>query len=234
MKFAEERPKGVLIDLVETFSLSYYDIYKLNLENTSNASEVYINSEYCVSDFYEGNYFLNIPLSLTCEINDNEEFVCWEINGEVYKEQNLVIDESKVIDGEVNIKFITKEVEEPVLQLNAIKAKGSEDYVEIINNSNKAISTSLYYLSDSDDVYRYALPIKVLKPGESFRVWGKDSKSIESLGQYVMNFNLKQGETLTLSYKGEVLETLEVPKMTEDGIYKKIIGRKKFVEVLGE
>ena len=234
LKFAEERPKGVLIDLVETFSLSYYDIYKLNLENTSNASEVYINSEYCVSDFYEGNYFLNIPLSLTCEINDNEEFVCWEINGEVYKEQNLVIDESKVIDGEVNIKFITKEVEEPVLQLNAIKAKGSEDYVEIINNSNKAISTSLYYLSDSDDVYRYALPIKVLKPGESFRVWGKDSKSIESLGQYVMNFNLKQGETLTLSYKGEVLETLEVPKMTEDGIYKKIIGRKKFVEVLGE
>ena len=234
LKFAEERPQGVLIDLVEKFALSYYDIYTLNIENNSNASNVYINSEYCVSDVYQGNYFLNIPLSLSCEINDNEEFVCWEINGETYTEQHIIIEESKVNDSVANVKLITKEVEEPFLQLNAIKAKGSEDYVEIINNSNKAISTSLYYLSDSDDVYRYALPIKVLKPGETFKVWGKDSKSIESLGQYVMNFNLKQGETLTLSYKGEILEKLEVPKMSEDGIYKKETSGNKFVEVLGE
>lgn len=57
---------------------------------------------------------------------------------------------------------------------------------------------------------------------------------VEALGQSGMNFNIKTGETITLTYGTEVLESVVLPDLSQNGVYKWNDKRQKFIEEFGQ
>ena len=156
------------------------------------------------------------------------------VNGSIREEEELQLYQSDVIEKEIHVELKVHETEEPLLAINAVKAKGNSDFIELINLSHKPVSTLGYFLSDDEDPYKYALPVMTLKPGETRRFYGRNCMDSEGLGQIGMNFNLKRGETITLTYGTQALETLLIPDLTEGRIYKRDGNTGKFVEVINK
>ncbi len=216
--FAMARPETVIADIQDTFDIG--DEYHLNISKGDCCSSVHLNSFYVTDDTFSGTYFKDVQVRLEAAEAENETFVCWLVNGERREEKVLILDGSDVKKGEISVEMITEEKEEPVLQLSAVKAKGTNDYVEIVNRSHKVIDTNNYFLSDSDDLYKYALPVMSIAPGETLRIYGKDYSEVDGLGQLEMNFNLKAGEILSLTFQRERLDEVEIPDLSsEQGVY---------------
>ncbi len=234
LTYAEERPVAALCDMIETFGLSYEDAYSLYITDNSDYSGFQMNGVSFMGNDFAGSYLSTVPVVVTPLMSENEEFVHWIVNGEIYEAEELVLDADDVVSYEIHVQMVTVEKAQPILQIEALRAKGSEDYIELVNRSGKAVSTGGYYLSDSDDCYKYALPSVIMQPGETLRFWGKNCSSLDSLGEFALNFNIKQGETIVLSRGTEVLETVYVPDLSKDGVYKREAMGEGFKEVMGE
>lgn len=64
------------------------------------------------------------------------------------------------------------------------------DVVEILNRSSEAVSTAGWYLTDGGDAYEYALPARMLAPGEHLVLICSSSST---------GFSLREGETVSLT-----------------------------------
>lgn len=232
-EYAELRPGEIYVDVSACFGYDFGRWYCLNLSK-SGMSAVQVNSLLIEGDAYEGYYFGEVPVTLTPIMAKNEVFDYWLVNGEIREEEelSLTVMPEEIVEEQVYVELVVHSVEEPVLQLNAIKAKGKYDYIEIINLSQENISTKGYYLSDSEELHRYSLPVMTIPAGETKRFYGQDYRGADALGECALNFNLKQGETISLSYGTEVLEALVVPEMSENGVYQRGVRADDFSEVL--
>ncbi|MCM1551113.1 MAG: CotH kinase family protein [Butyrivibrio sp.] len=226
--YAQERPQYVYQDIYEQFG--YGQQYKMTVVSENVMSSVKVNSVYCGDDTFVGTYLKELPVTLTPCLSPNEVFDCWLVNGAAHQEQELVLQGSAIEGDEVEVRLVTRELDSPLLQIAEVAGRGQEDYVTLINLSTQDINTKGYYLSDSEDMYRYALPVMVLKPEESVRLVGKDNDSAESLGEYVLNFNLKEGETLSLTYMSEIIDIVTLPKLSRDGVYVRDFQRNIYIE----
>lgn len=215
--FAESRPQTVIEDIRDTFGYSEY--YTLNVDRGETYGNVDIEGLYMDSDKFQGIYFEDVPVRITAHLTKNEIFDYFLVNGEKCYDMSFSIDSGDVKDGEVNVSLATHFAEECGLSINAVKSRGMGDFIEIVNLSDKTLATSGYYLSDDENLYKYSLPSTVIKPGETLRIYGRSSLDPESLGALEMNFNIKTGEIVTLSYMSEIVEQLEIPKLSENGVY---------------
>lgn len=231
LTFAENRPSTVLHDMIQTFGLSFEDAFTLNITKGSCWSEIQVNSVIVTTESFSGKYVAtSTPIQVSPRISENEVFDYWIVNGEIRKEKHLELYAEDIVNAQINIEMVVHTTDTPVIQINAVRAKGTADFIEIINMSEQTISTEGYYLSDSDDLYKYALPVISLQPGETRRFYGKNCADIEGLGEFGMNFNIRREEIISLTYGKEVIETLVVPDLLEDGVYQRDGIDKKFVE----
>lgn len=215
--FAETRPKTIIEDIRNTFG--YGEQYILNVDKGETCGNVDIGGLYMDSGQFQGIYFADVPVMITAHLTENEVFDYFVVNDEKCYDMSFSIDAGDVKEGEVNVSLVTHFAEEPRLSINAVKSRGMGDFIEIVNVSDKTLATSGYYLSDDENLYKYALPSTVIEPGETMRIYGNGSIDPESLGSFEMNFNLKTGERVTLSYQGDIVEQLEIPKLSENGVY---------------
>lgn len=229
--FAEERPLQVLNDMIECLGMQAVDAYTLTLRQ-NGLSSVQLNSITVDEKEFSGTYFGSVPVSLTPNLAENEEFVHWIVNGEIYAEERLQLTTEDMIEYRIEVELVTKPVENPALQINAVRAKGNSDYIELVNYSDKDVSARGYYLTDGEDLYQYALPDIILQPGETRRFYGEDCEDLEGLGEFGLNFDIKQGETITLTYKEQMLEALVIPKLSQGGVYRRVGTGAVFEEVL--
>lgn len=229
--FAAERPKYVFMDIEEQFSYSQrYQLTVVSDESDGMSSCVKINGIYCEDGAFTGTYLKEIPVSISPCLGPNEEFDFWLINGEKKEEREFVLEGDDIPGDALEIQLVTKEVSDPRLQISAVATRGQADYVELINLSTQSISTAGYYLSDTDDPWKCELPVVVLAPGETIRLVGKDNSSAESLGQFGLNFNLKTGETLQLTLMETLTDSVEIPQLSEDGVYTRDFVRGFYTE----
>lgn len=226
--FAEERPQYVLQDIGEKFG--YTQQYKLTVVSENAAYPVKINGLYYAEETFTGVYLKEVPVTLEPCLGPNEEFDHWLVDGVPCRDEKLVLEGGNISKDAVKVELVMREVSEPRLQISAVAARGNEDYVELVNLSGQTVSTRGYYLSDSDELYRYALPALTLKPGETMTLVGEGNHSAESLGQFSFDFNLKTGETLTLTCREEATDSIVIPKMSEDGVYVRDFRRGIWVE----
>jgi hypothetical protein len=228
--YAAKRPGVVIEDIQETFG--YGDTYSLNVDKGSSQGSVEIDGLCMDNQEFSGIYFEGIQLTITAKPADNEIFDYFLVNGRKCTEPSLVIESDDIQDGNVNVTLVTHFTDEPKLSLSAVRSKGTGDFIELVNLSDKIVTTKGYYLTDDENLYKYTLPSTVLNPGETIRIYGKDSLDPESLGEFEMNFNLKTGEIITLSYMEDIVEQLELPKLSVNGVYKKDYSTGKFREYL--
>ncbi len=218
--FATQRPQYVLQDIEQHFS--YGQKYQLTVVSDgaeSTKSCVKINQVYSEKNEFTGTYLKEIPVQLSPCVGPNEVFSHWLVNGEVIETQNLVLEGNSIFGDTVVVRLVTKEIAQPKLQICAVATRGQADYVEIVNLSSQHVSTAGYYLSDEEDPFKSELPTLVMAPGDTIRLVGKDNNSADSLGQYGLNFNMKTGETLQLTYGKDLVDSVTIPKLSEDGVY---------------
>lgn len=215
--YASARPQYVLQDIEEKFN--YYQKYKMTIVSDSDSTAVKVNTFYNESGNFTGVYLKEIPVTITPCFEPGTCFDHWLVDGVRYDEEKLTIYGDDIEGDNVEIELVTQIDENAGIMIAAVAAKGHEDYVELVNMSPQSVSTRGYYLSDDEDMYRYALPVMVLKPGETLRLVGKDNDSADSLGQFVLNFNIKQDETLTLTYEDIAVDYMKIPELSKDGVY---------------
>lgn len=229
--FAEERPLQVLNDIIECLKMEAEDAYTLTLRK-EGLSSVQLNSIKVDEAEFSGAYFGRVPVSLTPQLAQNEEFAYWIVNGEIREGEQLQLTSEDIVEYCIDVELVTKAVENPVLQINAVRARGNSDYIELINNSEVDVSTGGYYLTDGEDLFQYALPDIILQPGETRRFYGEECEDLEGLGEFGLNFDIKQGETITLSYKEQMLEALVIPQLSLGGVYQRIGTGDEFEEII--
>lgn len=231
LEFAEKRPATVLGDLSSHFDCAMEDAYTLYLHwGGEYYSTAQVNSIHVDREEFSGIYFAGVPVVLKPCLAENERFVHWIVNGDVREEEELQLGDFDVKDQAIHVELVVEEAEAPVLQISAVRAKGTGDFIELINLSHQSVSTLGYFLSDGEDLYKYALPAMTMQPGETKRFYGKDCMDLEGLGEIGLNFNLKKGETVTLTYGEQTVKSLVIPDLSEEGIYRLDIATGKFRE----
>lgn len=95
------------------------------------------------------------------------------------------------------------------------------DWLELYNGSGQALSLSEYCLTDSKgDLSRYPLPERILEPGEYCLLLLSQNGENLLKGYDVLPMNLSaDGETLYLSRKGEIVDYVFLPALSQNISY---------------
>lgn len=95
------------------------------------------------------------------------------------------------------------------------------DWIELYNNSNADINLSDYCLTDDQDqLHKYPLPDKTLKPGEYIVILLAEKDKNLANGYSVLPFNLSaEGEQIYLCKNGTVHDYVFLPEMSIDMSY---------------
>lgn len=216
--WSEATPESLLVGLADLWRLG--ELYSLYLV-LPEGSGAMVNSVRVPGAEFTGRYLTGCDVTLAPLPAAGEKFAYWEVNGEVFMEEELRIDAGMLLDDGVYITLYTEEAEGG-LALSEIKACGQSDYIVLKNTSLHEISTFGYYLMDKDKVsHMNYLESVTLAPGESILAGCKNYKGGDAFMK--MNFNLKKGEAVMLGKAaGGVLETVELPDLNlPDGVYRK-------------
>lgn len=216
--WAEATPESIINGVGQLWQLgTSYTLY-LSLPENAGAK---INSVEARGMEFTGRYLPGCDVKITPLLAEGEKFSYWEINGEMYMEEEMTMDAGMILDGMVYITLYTEEGEGG-LSLYEISARGQSDYIVLKNTSLYEISTRGYYLMDKDKVsHMNYLPNMTLEPGESIRAGCKNYKGTDA--QMDVNFNLKDGEKVMLGKSnGTIEETVEIPDLNlPGGVYRK-------------
>lgn len=203
--------------------LSVSGRYELKIKAPEKGAEISFSTVELLeedSDF-QGFYYKNIPLTIKALTYPGTEFEAFLVNGTKITKPEFTISGELIKDGEVTVELLTKESELPAHPvINEIKASGKDEYVELYNPYTEPVSLEPFFISDDpENLKKYACPDYVLKPGGFLVLQGKNFPLLTS---YIVNFSIKDGETLYLSNEqGEILEQCYIPKMSEQESYGK-------------
>lgn len=216
--WAETAPESMLEGMRQKWQLGeVYTLYML-LPDGEGAR---INGMTVTEPEFIGRYLSGCDTWLAPVLPNGREFAYWEINGELYAEEEIRIEEGMVIDGALYVTLYSEE-SGAGLELSEIKAKGKDDYIVLTNTSHEEVNTWGYYLMDKEKAsHMNYLKEVVLAPGESIRIGCKNYDGDDALMK--VNFNLKNGKEVMLAYAGTgIKERVELPDLgMEQGVYRK-------------
>lgn len=211
--------------------------YKYGLSGTyrlkiavPEGGRVQVNSWTADRDF-TGLYYEEIKTVISPVIADGGawQFSHWLVNGEVYTEKELTIAKEDIVNSQVQLELCLKEnaAAKEGLAIAAYSCKGENDYIVLRNHSEEEISLRNYFLTDSlSSLGKFALPNTVLGANESFTVYCKNYKKEIDAAKTYATFSLKKGETLALSYDGEIVEQTKIPDIKTGVLVKNPVTRK--------
>ena len=103
------------------------------------------------------------------------------------------------------------------LQINEVHLRGSDDWIELYNPNQESVSTYGYFLSDDlHNLRKMSIPTVEIEAGGFLLLAGKDTGDSRMLGQILMPFSIKDGETLYLSdINGNILTEIVLPQLNE-------------------
>lgn len=216
--WAETAPESMLEGMRQKWQLG--DIYTINLSMAENEG-VQINGITVTEPHFTGRYLTGSATRLRPVLPSGKKFSYWDINGEIYSDEELLVDTGMLVDGTLNVTLCSQEMG-PGLALSEIKAKGKEDYIVLTNLSDQAVSTRGCCIMDGEKLsHMNYLEEAVLGPGESILIGCKDYNGPDAFMK--VNFNIKRGEKVVLFYgESGIIESVQIPDLgSEQGVYKK-------------
>ena len=107
------------------------------------------------------------------------------------------------------------------LIISQVSTAGKNDWIILYNAGSSDLDTGRYCISDDpDDPQKFRLPPSELEPGEICRINGHRNENGSAL--CLCNFNLSQGETLTLTPdagSGLTGDSVSIPRMSRGCSY---------------
>lgn len=222
--WAESTPESLSQGMAQMWNLGeVFTLYASLFEGDG----IRINSLEITEPEFTGRYLTGCETFISPIIPEGRVFSYWEINGEIFTEENLVVDAGMLIDKAVYITLYTEE-NAGGLVLSEIRAKGKDDYIVLTNTSAEEMNTWGYYLMDEERAsHMNYLEELVLAPGESVLIGCRNYQEADAFMN--VNFNLKKGKELSLAYSSiGIKEQVTIPDLAlEDGVYRKnlVTGR---------
>ncbi len=209
-EWIQKRPYAARLHMSRAFpvygSENYYTVYC----EPADGAVINLNTAKIVPDGAEfgGWYFDGIEVPLSCTLEDGAEFVSWEINGSKITRPETVIS-SELYGERVEIRLNVKRTGGIKIYETAYKGSAGGDCVILKNFGSETASTSGMTLSDGSN--DFVLPTTAIPAGKTLKIIGKNYSRPDAIGSVECGFNLKEGETLTLtSAEGEVLSRVEL------------------------
>ena len=191
--------------------------HKVNIKSNEGIQINFTNQELYQNNTYSNDYYVDIDLTYNYKLYPGYKFKYWLVNGEKIYDEELVINDKYKNTEEINIEAVSEyDDTQNHLIISEISAKDDSDWIKLTNIGKEDIKLKDYYLSDNE-VKKYQLPHIVLKSNESIIING--NKNYYSIGNYICNFNLSTGETLTLFYNDNIMDKLYVPRMSSIETY---------------
>ncbi|TCL58418.1 chitobiase/beta-hexosaminidase-like protein [Kineothrix alysoides] len=229
--WAEVTPEHLLEGMRQLWDMG--DSYSLHV-SILPGDGIKINTLEVTEPEFTGVYLTGCDTVLTAIVPEGRTFSYWEVNGESYMEEELLIDEGMLIDGSIYATLYTEDADKGLI-ISEVKANGKADYIVLTNVSEKEIDTRGYFLMDKENIsHMNYLGEKILGPGESLLIGCRNYAGEDSFMN--VNFNLKKGEEVILGHSGSgIKEKITVPGLSiEDGVYRKNLTTGKWQEERGQ
>ena len=201
-----KRPYAIRTQMSKVFPSAYDKdgIYNVRCEPADGAV-INLSTANIISDgpAFDGFYFNNLEVPLSCTLEDGAEFVRWIINGEEIAEREVTV--SKERFGS-NIEIELEVEKNSGIKLYEIAYKGSAggDYIILKNTGSRSAATVGMTVSDGSN--EFMIPSMNLTPNAEVKLIGKNYSKMDALGCVELGFNLKEGETVTLKNSdGEII-----------------------------
>ncbi len=203
-------------DLLERY-FGVGEKYAVTIENKGATVLSWSNQKLFQGEAYTAPYYKGIGFTISQTENPGHQFEYWLVNGKpVYTEDLIITDEMAWED--LLIQTVTSPCSGPCLMIQEVSARGDSDWIKLKNYGTQPVNLEGYYISDNaNKMLQYELPQVVLAPGASITVNG--ANNYYAIGAYICNFNLSEGESLFLSYQGQVVDRLAIPRMDSGETY---------------
>lgn len=174
---------------------------------------------------FSGIYYADCSLTLSAKADEGHEFDYWDINGQHYTEEMLILSPEDIASlltqttngqlPELHVKVVQRDKADAQIIISEIHAKDENDMVTLYNPSEHNISLSGLYLSDDASALKKAkIPELTLSAGESYRLYGSKNVVSRSMGVAKLGFSLRKEETLYLSDEnGNIIEQILIPDL---------------------
>lgn len=169
-------------DYVDFFGFS--GLFTLNLSiSDNNAGTIVLNSIKADSFPWTGQYFQNVPISLTALPKPGFRFVRWE-GASTAQESNVVINTDEVCDLKAVFESDPGSVSQVginEIMYNDAEELGSSDWIELVNNGGAAADISGWVLKNEKPFTSFPIPQgTVIAPGQ-YMVVSKDSTAFRQV-----------------------------------------------------
>ncbi len=188
--------------------------YTLSVKAPENGAFIRFSTVFLTAgdEDFQGTYYGDYPLTLSCEYNNYQAFACWKINGDYITTPTVTLDASCIQNGNITVELITAPLlTEKGLLISELYTGHDGPWIELYNASASPVHLEEYSLSNNlpAPMLKFHLPRQTLAPGETF-VAGIDNTGV---------FRLAQGDSVYLTSNGIVADTTVIPVMAETESY---------------
>ncbi|MCL2813822.1 MAG: CotH kinase family protein [Oscillospiraceae bacterium] len=221
-KYIEARPQNIIARTRRFLKLE--DDWTLSVKEPAHArvkiNTVDLTRERYDNGLWRGQYFAfqGIPVSVACE--PGWKIAGVEVTGGTLEdtdspgEKILTLTGSAVLEiSVVKDSGYTAEAKGVVINEIYNAPQGGDDWIELYNAGDKAVSLKNWCLSDDENkLFKWPIPGISLEPGEARIIYCTKQNQFDISGALHTNFKLKRGEIVYLfnSDNGEIVDSREV------------------------
>ncbi len=179
--FGNNRPKYVWDDYVEFFGFN--GLFDLQLAiSSANAGTISLNSINVEKFPWLGNYFQNVPITLTAVPKPGCKFVRWE-GSSTATDATITVDTDKLCSLTAVFEYDASIL--PLISINEIMYNdagtlNSGDWVELHNSANSSFDISGWLLKNEKAHSSFTIPDGTIMQADQYLVFCKDSVMFKS------------------------------------------------------
>lgn len=215
--FVRRRP-AEMKNQIEEFLGVAPDGYTVTCDWNENAG-IKINS--CRLDKnFTGFYYNMNTVTFTMEPSAGYGLSYWLVNGEPVYEQVMTLTKDHAVNGTISVELVPERFDEDYPIITAIAYEESADYLVIENPYESDLDLRQLYISDDpQNPYKQILADCILQSGQSLKLYCDNYQELDALGGFLIDFNLKNGETVFISGKeGNIGREVYLPKINNNHI----------------
>lgn len=174
--FARERPQFVWDDYVDFFGFS--GLFNLNLSLSDNsAGTVALNSIRVDTFPWTGQYFQNVPISLTAVPKPGFRFIRWEgassaTTASITITTDALCELKAIFEYDANIH---PQIAINEIMYNDVAELNSSDWIELVNNGNNATDISGWVVKNEKPFSSFTIPQGTVLNQGNYMVVSKDT-----------------------------------------------------------
>jgi hypothetical protein len=214
-EFATKRPAFVKNHIVEYFELPAFHQVELTVSNQEHGY-IKINSLEIRDSSWTGDYFQDVPITVTAKPKFGYTFSHWE-NGSISTDATLVLNIQDTII--LNAIFEADQVDRPII-INEINYKSSEeldtgDWIELFNSGETTIDLSNWIITDKTIDEGFSIPENTSLESGEFLILARD---IDDFNQYYNLENVIGNLNFGLSSNGDEVKLYDRDSMLYDRV----------------